>query len=547
MRGGRRWAGALAALVTLWSSLATAPSAGAAPVAGPPVPVPLLTTPPAGLYRHPLWDSWFDLGAFGYEEQELFVSGTAVDAAGTAAPYTTRIIVARPSDPARFNGVVLLDWVNVTAQFENAVDTILARPMLLREGFAFVHMSAQQSGLCCVPQFTPKLWDPVRYAAISHPGDPWSFDMVTQIAQAFRRPPQPGGIDPMGAIGVDGVRHVLAAGQSQSGIRLYEYLDSWLPTHPSAVGIIDGALVHGNVGQPKIYAHPVPIPVINLLSDFEAVDDGVDPADLDPNVRLWEVAGAGHSDHWTGYQSVFGIGPRFVAGAAPVGRAQYDAIVQAAGNYGEQIVPTLATCVLAGDAMPMYAATSTALHQLAHWVDGGPAPRHGPRFAFSGGQLARDADGNTLGGIRLPPIDVPVASYVSTLCALGGITVPFTDQQLQQRYGTHAAYFAQMAARSDAAVTAGWLLPDDAVALMAHACGARNRFPATTEPCAPYTPPAFDTPASGGAATPTAPEPSVTVGSGGGIPATGASVPAGAAALALATALWLAALRRRAG
>ena len=64
----------------------------------------------------------------------------------------------------------MLDWVNVTAQFENAVDTLEAREMLLREGWAFVHVSAQTAGLCCTP-LTPKVYDPVRYAAINHPGD----------------------------------------------------------------------------------------------------------------------------------------------------------------------------------------------------------------------------------------------------------------------------------------------------------------------------------------------------------------------------------------
>ena len=120
----------------------------------------------------------------------VFAAGLlAVDAAGTTAPYTTRIIVTRPSDAADFNGTVLLDWVNVTAQFENAVDTMLTREMLLREGFAYVHVSAQEAGLCCFPGLTPKTWDPVRYAAISHPGDAWSFDIFTQIARAFEAPP----------------------------------------------------------------------------------------------------------------------------------------------------------------------------------------------------------------------------------------------------------------------------------------------------------------------------------------------------------------------
>ena len=60
------------------------------------------------------------------------------------------------------------------------------------------------------------------------------------------------------------------------------------------------------------------------------------------------------------------------------------------------------------------------------------SPHNGPRFAFAAGTLAKDQYDNTLGGIRLPPIDVPVARYESTTCQLGGITVPFTDAQWTQ-------------------------------------------------------------------------------------------------------------------
>ena len=63
-------------------------------------------------------------------EHEYFASGTAmafeaachterraVDGQPTtsAAPYKTRIIVRRPTDPARFNGTVIVEWMNVSA------------------------------------------------------------------------------------------------------------------------------------------------------------------------------------------------------------------------------------------------------------------------------------------------------------------------------------------------------------------------------------------------------------------------------------------------
>ena len=39
----------------------------------------------------------------------------------------------------------------------------------------------------------------------------------------------------------------------------------------------------------------------------------------------------------------------------------------------------------------------------------------------------------------MPPIEVPVATYQSTACELGGITVPFSDQQVQDLYPTALA------------------------------------------------------------------------------------------------------------
>jgi hypothetical protein len=158
----------------------------------------------------------------------------------------------------------------------------------------------------------------------------------------------------------------------------------------------------------------------------------------------------------------------------------------------------LLTCVVAGATMPMHYAASTAIHQLDQWVRTGIAPSNGPRFAFAAGELAKDDLSNTVGGIRMPPIDVPVARYVSTVCALGGLTIPLTDIEIQGRYPTHADYYARMAKATDAAVSAGWLLPIDAVDLMRRACAAQNRWGAlAAAPCAPYAPPVFNVAAVG--------------------------------------------------
>lgn len=448
---------------------------GTAPGSPSAVPVPTLSTPPAGVHGHALWDSWHELGSFGYTQREYFVSGTATAVDGSTAPYTTRIIVFRPASQRRFNGAVLLDWVNVTAQFENAVDTLEAREMLLREGWAFVHVSAQRAGVCCTP-LTPKVYDPVRYAALDHPGDAYAADMFSQVAQALRTHSGP---DPMRGLKV---RRVIAAGQSQSANKLYDYVN----TQHATARVIDGFLIHG--GGQKTFTAPLTVPVLHLLSDREG---NPSPPTTDRRYRLWEVAATGHSDYFIGYQSVFGNGPRF-ADQPAVDRAGYRRIIEAAGNYGQIPDPLLGTCAVAGATMPMHYATSTALHQLNRWVRTGKAPAPTPRYRFAGTALAEDEHGNTLGGIRMPPVEVPVARYESTTCNLGGITVPFTDRRVRELYPTFGVYQEKMRRATNRAVRHGWLLRPDAVDQMRRVCTVRSRYPAPDRgTCKPYTPPPF--------------------------------------------------------
>ena len=152
--------------------------------------------------------------------------------------------------------------------------------MLMREGFAFVHVSAQAAGICCMP-LTPKVWDPVRYAALNHPGDAYAIDMFTQIAQAFRAAPPAARPDGRAAAS----QRVLAAGQSQSASRLYDYVDT--TGQPSARR-------HRRLPDPRRRSRRSsprrsPLPVLHLLSDAEATPASTQPPD--PNYRLWEVAG----------------------------------------------------------------------------------------------------------------------------------------------------------------------------------------------------------------------------------------------------------------
>ena len=419
----------------------------------------------AGLRGHAMWDSWYDIGELGYVEEEYFVSGTASPfPEGEPAEYTTRVIVRRPAEAANFNGTVLLDWVNVSAQFENAVDTLQAHRFFLREGYAYVHVSVQAAGLCCTP-LTPQVWDPVRYMAINHPGDDYAFDIFTQIARGFKAPT---GIDPMDGLPVEAL---IAMGQSQSAIRLHDYVNQMQP----ATGVIDGFLIHSDIGAGKDFGTRPAAPVLHLLSDAEAVPEAPSATD---NYVLWEVAGAAHQDLWVGYHQELGQSRRVVLGLPPQPMSADDALHQLAGNYGEQIDPGVVACVAAGTTFPMRYAVAAAIHHLHRWVRGGAPPPQPPRYTFTtAGTLATDELNNALGGLRYPPIEVPVARYLSDLCRLGGLTIPLTEPELLQRYGSHAAYVELMQAATERSVADGFLLPADAAELMARAQAASNRWP----------------------------------------------------------------------
>jgi len=98
----------------------------------------------------------------GYVAEEFFVSGTAtsytpaaelgpdgrwdVTPSGTA-DYTTRVVVLTPADRARFNGTVLVEWLNVSGGIDAPAVWMMAHREILRAGYAHVAISAQKVGV----------------------------------------------------------------------------------------------------------------------------------------------------------------------------------------------------------------------------------------------------------------------------------------------------------------------------------------------------------------------------------------------------------------
>lgn len=107
------------------------------------------------------------------------------------------MLVRKPADPSKFNGIVIVEWLNVTAGVDLAPDYGYAREELLRDGFIWVGVSAQSVSVNggFPPGFGLKSYDPVRYGPLVHPGDSYCYDIYSQAAQAIRHPM---GVNPLG-------------------------------------------------------------------------------------------------------------------------------------------------------------------------------------------------------------------------------------------------------------------------------------------------------------------------------------------------------------
>ncbi|MFF1677657.1 alpha/beta hydrolase domain-containing protein [Streptomyces sp. NPDC058256] len=105
-------------------------------------------------------------------------------------------------DPARFYGDRRRGAAERHGQVDAGPEWIYSHNEPIHEGYAWVGVSAQATGVAAT-----ETMDPVRYAALSHPGDSYSYDIYSQAVR-----------DSAATI-LDGLRPrtVLANGESQSG------------------------------------------------------------------------------------------------------------------------------------------------------------------------------------------------------------------------------------------------------------------------------------------------------------------------------------------
>lgn len=210
------------------------------------------------------------------------------------------------------------------------------------------------------------------------------------------------------------------------------------------------------------------VPLIQLVSDGDVSDDQsrgpamvgrpyIRPDSDSPGdrFRLYELAGTGH------------MGTRYAPHSNP---ENWKAIL------GE-------TSGVIMNSLPHDEQFSMGVHHLVQWVAKGVVPPRAPRLELApdGRYIAKDAHGNSLGGIRSPQMDVPRATYHPNPVnpdgtprrGVVGIDKPFPAEKMKQIYGSPAEYGRRLNARLDELIAQGWLLADDSADSRAEAAAQR--------------------------------------------------------------------------
>ena len=448
------------------------------------VPSVTVTPEPVGspTYNGTLLGTNFDLSQVGYESSEYFLSGTASSyvpvnpltsdgkwtvTTGASSPYTTRIAVDRPIDPRKFNGTVVVEWLNVSGGLDDAPDWTLTHNELIREGFAWVGVSAQRVGVQAAATT-----DPSEYSSLSIPSDSFSYDIYSQAGQTIRDDSAQilGGLTP---------RKLIAAGESQSAGRMMTYIDAVQPI----AHVYNGFLVHSQFGTgaalsqapqtavsaptPTTIRSDLGVPVLEFETETDVFNSNLTDRTFfgNPrNFRLWEVAGSSHFDHYG-----LAIGPD------DIGNGQ-GAVENLAAMLNPPVaaVPGLPNCTKPINTGGTHWVLDSAIHSLSLWVNFGIAPPQPPYLATTQSSpvvFQDDANGNTIGGVRSPQVDAPVATLGAignspAFCTLFGTTVPFTSSQLTALYPNHAAFVLKWDLSTIKDLFAGYLVPADAVELM---------------------------------------------------------------------------------
>lgn len=353
-----------------------------------------------------------------------------------SVPYTTRIVIYAPADPARFSGHVIFEvthpagggrltaWEKLSGFFIAQRDAYVAIQHPLTFG------SLRES-------------DPRRYGTLRAQDPSQLWGMVAQVGALVRS------ASTQNPLAGYRIRSVFLTGYSYSGVVVATFADYYHDGArlPGGAPIFNGYVPLAS----QMYVRPLDVPVIrvNTQSDFNSFgalhNRGTDSDAPGYRYRLYEVAGASHVN----------ASPTILPGAtAPRHYPRVEP--RNLPHFSSQGCWAQFPRGAMPNTMPLYYVIAQAFLNMYRWVDQGIAPPRAPWIETNAdGKAKLGVDGNALGGLRLPEISVPAATYGagSGACFLFGYERPLSAPQMHELYGTPSAYVQAVAraARQDAA------------------------------------------------------------------------------------------------
>jgi len=415
------------------------------------VPTAMEVTGP-GEFFETFMDDWDDVkkiqipakdtyAKFNYEAREYFVSGTT----SAGAQYKTRMVVRKPKDDTKFNGLILAEsmhpsgnpWVFHFTQLYAMTTGVIGLEIL----------TTTPAGLAAANQ--------ARYKDLVVPNGA-ANDILAQAGALIKSDHQDNPV-----LGL-GLRKMVLAGSSASAFAAQNYAANAHMAQRLAgmKPIYDGFMPTSANGQ----VTAIDVPTILVPTMREVFNgNGTSQPDND-KLRVYEFAGMAHIDS------------------------------RVAGAYYPD------PCKDPISRYPLGAEMAVALDKLFAWVDKGIAPPHADRFYVDfnpdnktqidrdkGSLFALDEFGNVRGGIRNTYVDVPVKSFHvpdeaesprisnphytiaarrtggadpdAQLCGLANFEVLLSKEQIKKLYKNPQDYAKKVAQRYDELVKQGWALP----------------------------------------------------------------------------------------
>lgn len=423
-----------------------------------------------------------DLKPYGYVEEEYIISGRAnvydYDSTGNVvvkipdAPYTTRILIRRPADKARFSGNVVLELNNPTSKFDMDLQWMFCRDFFMENNDIWVGVTVKPVALKALQMFNRE-----RYKSLSmdNPAPPEQrcaiipsslndttqetenglvWDIVSQAGRLLRSQEESNPLKDYH------VKYVIATGYSQTGGYLTTYINLIHPLESARLAdgrpIFDGYMIgDGDAfmapinqcadwlppGETGVTVKPCDVPVISVVTQ------GL----LNSTIAARRPDSDTSKDRYRRYE---------IPGSSHINKKSMDNSPNSDDTVKSGVPASSSNC----EGVDKYGVTdfpieffmNSAYWNLYDWIrNGTPPPKAGPVITETadgneGINIKLDEHGNALGGVRHPYVEVPVATWHDKsmplnsesmfFCSLAGYRVPFDREKIRTLYSSKEDY-----------------------------------------------------------------------------------------------------------